>query len=296
MTATVHYFAGYEAQARALAVALGVSCEPVSVRSFPDGESLVRVTGTAATALLYCSLDEPDAKLVRLLLAASALRDGGAERVVLIAPYLGYMRQDRAFRPGEADSQRVIGKLIAANFEALVTVDPHLHRTPTLDAVTPGIVTVNVHAAGVIAHALSATFSPDTLLVGPDEESRAWVEAVASPLGLEVMVGRKVRHGDRSVAIELPGIDHVAGRPAMLVDDLISSGGTLIACATQLIAAGASRVGAVATHCLASEADLETLAASGIAPVLATDTVPGPVARIPIAPALADAIRSSGFA
>ena len=130
----------------------------------------------------------------------------------------------------------------------------------------------------------------------PAPAAASQIQAVAAPLGLEVMVGRKVRHGDRSVAIELPGIDRVAGRPAMLVDDLVSSGGTLIACAAQLIAAGASRVGAVTTHCLASGADLETLAASGIAPVLATDTVPGPVARIPIAPALADAIRSSGFA
>lgn len=81
----------------------------------------------------------------------------------------------------------------------------------------------------------------------------------------------------------------------MLVDDLISSGGTLIACARQLRAAGATSVGAVATHCLAREDDLAALAASGIAPVLATDTVPGPVASIPIAPALAEAIRRHGL-
>lgn len=295
MTATVHFLAGYEAQARALAAQLGIACEPVAVRSFPDGESLVRVAKTAATALLYCSLDDPDAKLVRLLLAASALRDGGAVRVVLVAPYLGYMRQDRAFTEGEAISQRVIGTLIADHFDGLVTVDPHLHRTPSLGAAVPGIPAIDVSAAGTIAQALGETLSPDTLLVGPDSESRAWVEAVAAPLGLEVLVGEKVRHGDRSVEIVVPDIGRARGRPAMLVDDLVSSGGTLIACARLLLAAGASRVGAVATHCLASAADLEALAASGIEPVLATDTVPGPVARIAIAPALAAAIRDNNL-
>lgn len=295
MSATVHFFDGCEAQARAFSLQLGSSCNAVAVRSFPDGESLVRVNKGGSTALLYCPLDDPDAKLIRLLLAASALRDTGAAKVVLIAPYLGYMRQDRAFATGEAVSQRVVGELIAAHFDGLVTVDPHLHRTPALEVAVPGIPAVNVSAADVIARALSGSVTPDTLLVGPDEESRAWVEAVAAPLRLEVMVGRKVRHGDRKVEIELREVDRASGRPAMLVDDLISSGGTLIACARQLRAAGATSVGAVATHCLAREDDLAALAASGIAPVLATDTVPGPVASIPIAPALAEAIRRHGL-
>lgn len=296
MTARLHHFDRDEAAARRLASTLGVACEPILRRRFPDGESLVRVGESGTTALLYCPLDDPDGKLVALLLAASALRDRGAARVVLIAPYLGYMRQDRAFAPGEAVSQRVVGGLIAQSFDALVTVDPHLHRVPTLDLVTPGIAALNVSAAPAIAMAIAKAVTPGTLLVGPDEESRPWVEAVAAPLGLEVMVGIKSRKGDRSVEITLPDSARAAGRPVILVDDLISSGGTLIACAQQLLVAGAASVGAVATHCLASQADLETIAASGIAPVIATDTVPGPVARIPMAQALADAVRARGLA
>lgn len=295
MSATLHFLPRYEAEAQNLASALGVGCQPVTIRTFPDGESLVRVSPGAGTALLYCSLDHPDDKLVQLLLAASALRDCASERIVLIAPYLGYMRQDRAFATGEAVSQRVIGDLIAANFDVLVTVDPHLHRTPSLEAVTPGILAINVSAAGTLARAISEVATPDTILVGPDEESRVWVEAVATPLQLEIMIARKVRKGDRKVAIDLQDACRVKGRPAILVDDVISSGGTMMACASQLRAAGASRIGAVATHCLASVADLEAIAASGIASVLATNTVPGLVSGIPIAPALADAIRRHGL-
>jgi ribose-phosphate pyrophosphokinase len=295
VSATVHFFREYKAQAEGLAARLSIGCERVSVRCFPDGESLVRVGETASTALVYCSLDRPDAKLVRLLLAASALRDGGANRVALIAPYLGYMRQDRAFHHGEAVSQRVIGGLIASAFDALVTVDPHLHRTFSLEAVVPGIAAVNVSAAATIAQAIAPRIVPGTILVGPDGESRPWVEAVAAPLGLDVMIGEKVRHGDRKVELAFSNISRVAGLPVMLVDDLISSGSTLIACADQLRMAGAAAVAAVATHCLASEADLAALAASGIAPVLATDTVPGPVAAISMATTLAGAIRQTAL-
>lgn len=295
MIATLHAFPGYEAEAQGLASALGIGCQPVNVRTFPDGESLVRVCPAAGTALVYCSLDHPDSKLVRLLLAAAALRDGGAERMVLIAPYLGYMRQDRAFKVGQAVSQRVIGELIAGHFDGLVTVDPHLHRTPSLEAVTPGILAINVSAAETLARAILGFATPDTILVGPDEESRVWVEAVAAPLGLETIIGRKLREGDRQVAIDLPDAGKAKGRPIILVDDLVSSGGTMIACADQLRVAGSTRVGAVVTHCLASEADLAAIAANGIAPLLATNTVPGPVSGIPIAPALAEAILRHGL-
>lgn len=296
MTGLVHHFPDQAAAAGRLAAALGSAARPIALRSFPDGESLVRVNPALGTALVYCPLDQPDTRLVRLLLAISALRDGGAERVVLVAPYLGYMRQDVAFNPGEAVSQRVIGQMLATACDALVTVDPHLHRTPSLADVVPGIVAVNVAAAPVIAEAIAARVTPETILVGPDGESRPWVEAVARPLGLDVLVGEKVRHGDRQVEIVLPASARAAGRPALLVDDLISSGGTLRECARLLTAAGARIVGAAATHCLASDADLATLAAAGIAPVMATDSVAGPAATIPLAAALAAAIRQAGLA
>jgi ribose-phosphate pyrophosphokinase len=295
MSAGLHYFAANEAEAERLASALGISSHPVAVHQFPDGESLVRVTSGASLALLFCSLDQPDSKLVQVLLAASALREGGADRVVLVAPYLCYMRQDQAFAPGEAVSQRVIGNLISAHFDGLVTVDAHLHRTSTLNAVVPGIIAVNVSAAASLAQAIAGEVTPDTILAGPDEESRPWVEAVAAQLGLEVNIGKKVRRGDRAVEIEFSGITIAARRPVVLVDDLVSSGGTLIDCARQFFAAGATRVAAMATHCLASRSDLGAIAAAGIVSLRATDTVPGPVATISIAPAVAQAIRASSL-
>lgn len=296
MTAAVFAFADDADRAGDLARHCGVPLHRIESRRFPDGESLVRVTATAQTALLYRSLDNPDAKLVELLLAASALRDGGARRVILIAPYLAYMRQDMAFHPGEAVSQKVIGGLLAATFDGVVTVDPHLHRVASLAEAIPGIPAIALSAAPALAAAIGAGPSgPDTVLVGPDSESRPWVEAIARPLGLEVLVGEKVRKGDRDVALDIPGIAAVRGRRAVLIDDLISSGTTLIGCAAMLRNAGAQEIAAFATHCLACAEDVVRLRNAGIARILATDSTGHELARIPLAGILSQAIAAQGW-
>ena len=129
------------------------------------------------------------------------------------------------------------------------------------------------------------------MLVGPDAESRQWVEAIAAPLGLPVLVGTKQRHGDRQVTVAFDTPDKVCGRRAVLVDDVISSGTTLARAAEALLAAGADAVEVLATHCLASADDLARMKAAGIARIRATDSVSGPCAVLPLAALLAGAIR-----
>lgn len=291
MTAALYYFDDEADAANRLGAALGMACHAIDRRQFPDGESLIRITEPATTAFVYRSLCQPNDKLVELLLVASALRDRGAARVILVAPYLAYMRQDVAFLPGQAVSQRVITQLIADHFQGLVTVDPHLHRTPNLEAIAPQLQVAYVSAAGTLAEMLRPDIAPGTIMVGPDGESRPWVESVAKPLGCDVLVGEKVRFGDREVELTVPGIEQVAGRPVILVDDMISTGGTLLKCAALLQAAGATRIEAVTAHCLASHDDLAHLEAGGIQRVRATDTVAGVTVAAAIAPALAAAIR-----
>lgn len=276
-----------------LAQELGIALREVSVRHFPDGESLVRVDPWEGAALLYRSLDDPNARLVELLLAVSALRENGARRVMLIAPYLAYMRQDIAFHPGEAVSQRVISGLLAERFDGVLTVDPHLHRIATLAEVMPGTDAICLTAAPLLSGALANVAG--AVLVGPDSESRQWVTAIAEPLGLDVLVGEKIRSGDRQVAIRIPGIEGVQGRPAVLVDDVVSSGQTLIEAAHLLRQAGAARIEALATHCLARRADLARMEEAGIAALRFTDSVGRSGGTISLAPLIADAISAHGW-
>lgn len=298
MSAAVFAFGDGEAQARALAEDLGIAAHRIERRAFPDGESLVPIPAApdgVETAFLFRSLNDPNVKIVEILFAAAALRAGGARRVMLVAPYLGYMRQDMAFHPGEAISQRVMGQLIAEHFDGLVTVDPHLHRIAALDQIVPGIAAVAVSAAPALAAALARDIEPGTLLIGPDRESAPWVERIAAPLGLDMIVAQKCRRGDRDVALRLPEAARVEGRAAVIIDDIVSSGSTLIACAALLHASGARRVEAAATHCLAGAADIDRMHAAGIVRFRASDSVPGPMATIPLAAVLGDAVRDLGW-
>ena len=252
----------------------------------------VTVGPAASTTIIYASLDRPNDKLLAILFAAEALRRTGARRLVLLAPYLCYMRQDTAFHEGEAISQKVVGRLIAGSVDRVITVDAHLHRTPDIRAVFPGIEAENLSAMAAIAVALRQSgVDPATVAVGPDAESRPWVSDLAGQLGLAYTVAQKTRRGDRAVDIGFAEAGPVAGRPVLLVDDIVSSGGTLIACARALKAAGATTIDVVMTHALFPPEMAAAFADAGIRSVRSTSSVPHPSNAIPLDDILATALR-----
>ena len=290
--ASVHSFGDHEEPARRLAMALDSSWRPISVRQFPDQESLVRIAPQNGVAVVYCSLDRPNERMVDLLLAASALRDAGAKPTVLVAPYLCYMRQDVAFHPGEAVSQRVVARLLSGAFDRIVTVDPHLHRTHDLNDVF-SIPVAQLSAAQLLGAAIASDYSAeDVVLVGPDEESRPWVEAAAKATTLPYLVGRKVRIADRTVEIKMENLDSVRGRIAVLIDDVVSTGSTIRKACHLLLDAGATRADLYVTHMLSSVEDTTALYAAGITRIVSTDSVLHPTNRVRLAPLLARVLRA----
>jgi ribose-phosphate pyrophosphokinase len=290
---TVHAMPGYDAPARALATRMKAPFHAIDIHAFPDGESLVTVAPAPGTAVVYGSLDRPNEKLVDLMLTASALRDGGATRLVLVAPYMCYMRQDTAFAPGQAVSQRAVGRFLAGLFDRIVTVDPHLHRQHDVAEVFPGAEAAALSAGPLLADFLVGHDGiQNPVLVGPDAESRQWVEAVASPLGLDVLTAEKTRRSDTDVSIVIPGAARVAGRPAVIVDDVISTGNTIARCAELLVDAGATAVDAIAVHCLADDDALALLRRAGVGTIYTTDSVPHPTNAVALAPLLADALKT----
>lgn len=291
MTAVLQCPAAAAGDGRRLAAQLGVPMHVVDVHRFPDGELKVTVGPAAATTILYMPLDAPNDKLLTLLFAAEALCRGGARRLVLVAPYLCYMRQDAAFHPGEAISQKVVGPLIAHAVDRVVTVDAHLHRTHDIHEVFPGIAAEDLSAMPAIAEALAGTLDPRTVVVGPDEESAPWVADLAGRLGLAHAVGHKTRQGDRSVAITFAGASLLDGRPVLLVDDIVSSGGTLVSCAKALIAAGAASIDCVVTHALFPAAMMREFERAGIRSLRSTTSVPHPTNAIRLDGLLAAALR-----
>lgn len=277
--------------AQRLAHACGRPPALIERHRFPDGELKLRLPAVLPEqVVLLRSLSWPNEKLVELLLATRTARDLGVRHLTLVAPYLGYMRQDAAFLSGEAVSQKIIGTFLAGLFDCVITVDPHLHRIERLNQAIPLDAAIAISAAPAIGGFLRQHCA-GALLIGPDEESVQWVREAARAGGLQWAVASKTRRGDRDVSVELPTQD-VRGRAVVLLDDVASTGTTLARAAHGLRAAGASQIDALVTHGLFVGDALAALAAAGVGRIWSTDTVAHASNAISVLPLLAAAVAT----
>ena len=287
--AVLLHFEEDHAAAAAIAKAAGMDTARIERHRFPDGELKMRLPPSLpARAVLLRSLYYPNEKLVELLLVARTARLLGATQLTLVAPYLAYMRQDIAFHPGEVVSQRVVGSFLADLFDAVITVDPHLHRVATLEEAVPVSRAVVLSGAPLLADWI-ATRVINPLLVGPDEESAQWIAQAAVRHGFDYAVCQKIRHGDRHVEVALPATN-VAGRNVVLLDDVASSGHTLAEAARKLLSAGATRVDVAVTHALFADDALTLIRTAGVSEVWSTDCIPHPTNTVSMAIAIAGAL------
>ena len=262
--------------ARRVAEGAGLPFAEIDVHHFPDGESQLTLPDRMAShVVLYRSLDRPNDKLIELLMVCRTLRARGARRLTLVAPYLCYMRQDVAFHPGEIVSQQVVGGWLAELFDDVITVDPHLHRISRLDEAVPAKQAITLSAAPAFVEYLrTQNFSREAMLLGPDSESEQWVRGIAEAAGLPYVIAQKQRQGDRSVVICLPEAVSFEGRTVILLDDMASTGRTLIAAAEQAKSRGAREIRVLVTHALFVNDSLEHLRQSPITHVGSSDSIP----------------------
>jgi ribose-phosphate pyrophosphokinase len=285
------HFPEDQAIAERAAQAAGLSACAVERHRFPDGELRLRLPAALPPrVVVWRTLNDPNEKLVELLLVAETARALGARHLSLVAPYLAYMRQDIAFNPGEVVSQRVVGRFLAGLFDAVLTVDPHLHRVSTLQEAIPVADAVVLSGAPVLADWLVQRRA-NALLIGPDEESLQWVAQAAARHGWDHAVCRKLRQGDRAVSIELPPLP-VQGRAVVLMDDVASSGHTLAQAARMLLAAGAASVDVAVTHALFAEGALALVKDAGVGEVWSTDCIAHGSNAVSMVPVLAGALKA----
>jgi len=284
-------FPDYLSQAQRLADRLDIPLAEVSLHHFPDSESFIRLPPLLPEHVIVCrSLNQPNDKLIELLLCATTARELGAKRLTLVAPYLCYMRQDFANQPGVAVSQRIIGKMLATLFDDVLTVDPHLHRIALLDQAIPIKNAISLTAADEIGRFLKQKLEY-ALLLGPDSESEQWVANIANKIGFDYCIAHKERRGDKQIEMTLP--DHnFLNKPIVIIDDMASTGRTLGKAARLLQAAGAGDIYIVVTHALFCE-DAEThILQAGIKTIWSTDSIEHPTSCIKLDALLANAIKA----
>ena len=281
---------GNEAFGARLAAELRADIADLEVRSFPDGETYLRwrTSPEGRQILLLCTLDHPDGKVLPLIFAAASARDLGAASVGLVCPYLGYMRQDRRFQPGEAVTSAHFAAALSAHCDWLITVDPHLHRHTSLSEIY-SIPATAVPAAPVMAEWIGRNVDRP-LLIGPDEESQQWVGSVARQLDAPHTVLRKTRRGDRDVEVTVPDLERWPEHTPVLVDDIVSTGRTMIATLHHLVRTKRASPICVAVHGIFADGAYRDLLEAGASRVATCNTIPHESNVIDVSAALAHAV------
>tara|TARA_R110002096_G_scaffold46676_6_gene124795 strand:+ start:4458 stop:5378 length:921 start_codon:yes stop_codon:yes gene_type:complete len=272
---------------------LGIREGMVDRRRFPDGESYIRMASECRgdAVVLFADLSRPDEKIPQLLFASRIVRDYGANVVGLVTPYLPYMRQDAAFRQGEGVTARYFAELLSGYFDWVVTVDPHLHRISDLAEIFD-IPTTVVRASAPIAEWIAANVPGPLFLVGPDEESMQWVADVASRVGAPFVILEKSRHGDRDVEVSAPQEVIDDQSTPVLIDDIISSGNTMVETARHFAALGTRPSTCIAVHALFDDECVVRLRDAAVDRVVTCNSIAHATNAIDLSGVLAPAIAT----
>src|SRR3989338_4874231 len=267
----------------------------LQVKKFPDGETKIRfladVKGKDVILVqsFYGDMNwDVNDCVVEAIFAAETARDLGAKKVFLAAPYFPYLRQDKRFKPGESISLKIMAGLVDGHFDKVFVVDPHLHREAQLShifKIYSHKITSNTWIADYIRKNIK-----NPLIVGPDWESYKWAQRVAEQIGCEYVILEKVRYSGRKVKVTLNKKIDLDNKPVVFVDDMISTGNTILEASKNIRKLAAKKFYCVAVHGLFVEGALEKLRKANIEAVT-TNTIPNKVAKIDVSGIVADALK-----
>jgi ribose-phosphate pyrophosphokinase len=263
--------------ARKLAKQVKAKYTSTTVRSFPDGDVYLKFnTSLKGKKLVIVQSFQPNSNksLFDIVFAGHTAKDLGAKKVVLVAPYLAYMRQDKRFNPGEAISSRIMAKLLNKAVDHIITIDPHLHRYKSLKdifTIKATLLTANSAIAEyIIKH--KKEFK-DCVIMGPDWESYQWAEVIAKQVGVPATVLKKTRYSSRHVAVKMLKKIDMKGKHVVIVDDIISTGHTIMEAAKKARKLGARKVTAIGVHGLFVEGALQKMKKHGLSQVMTTNCI-----------------------
>lgn len=263
------------------------------VNKFPDDELYIRFNAGIKNKIVVlvqsCYKNISDC-IVEVVLASRTAKELGAKKVVLLAPYFPYLRQDKRFNSGESISQSIVAGLIDKYFDAVYIMDPHLHRKNKLENI------FKIRARKMTANSLIADYIKKNIknpvIIGPDEESYKWAKAVANILKVESRILKKKRYSSYHVEIKLNKKIDLSNKNAVIVDDIISTGNTILETAKILKRLGAKKIYCICVHGIFANEALKKLRKAGIN-VVSTNTIPNKVARIDVSGVVVDSLNST---
>jgi ribose-phosphate pyrophosphokinase len=269
---------------------LGAHLAVASLRIFSDGESSIKLGRVGKNCVIVQSSNPPtDTHLIQLLMMAKKCTDDGAQDVCAVVPYLGYARQDRAFLEGEVVSISLVAKLFeSVGLKHIITVDIHSELAMSYFASIQ-----NVSSIPLLADYASKMRLHDPIAVSPDAGGTNRAKEFARHLDIDVLVLKKSRHkvtGDVTIEERLD-ID-ISKRDAIVIDDIISSGGSLIKAAEVLNKKGVGKIYATCTHALLINDAAQKIKSAGVEDIVSTNSVPSQYSKVDLSPELALALKS----
>lgn len=259
----------------------------IFVEDFPDSEfhlKLRKNPKNKTVVIINSITKDPDEKIIETILAASIAKDYGAKKVVLVATYFPYLRQDKHFLKYDSLSSKHIIKLFK-EFDEIFLLDPHLHRIKSLKEIYWKASSISANRQ--IAHFIAKKFKDDFLIVGPDEESAQWSSEIAKILGKKVVILKKVRKSPRHIKIEKQELGAV--NSIIIIDDIISTGNTFVESLKIAKEQGAKNLVCIGIHGILSEGADKKI--KKYAKLITTNTIPNKYSQIDISPAIVNALK-----
>jgi ribose-phosphate pyrophosphokinase len=269
---------------------LGADVAVASLRIFSDGESSIKLGRIGKNCVIVQSINPPtDTHLIQLLMMAKKCTDDGAQDVCAVVPYLGYARQDRAFLEGEVVSISLVSKLFeSVGLKHIITVDIHSELAMSYFASIQ-----NVSSIPLLADYASKMRLHDPIAVSPDAGGTNRAKEFARHLDIDVLVLKKSRHkvtGDVTIEERLD-LD-ISKRDAIVIDDIISSGGSLIKAAEVLNKKGVGKIYAMCAHALLINDAAQKIKSAGVEDIVSTNSIPSQYAKVDLSPEIASALKS----
>jgi len=274
-----------------IAEGIGVKGFKAETRFFPDGELYLRLPADNFNGedviIVQSMYNQPNNKLIEYIFAASTAKDLGARKVIGVVPYLSYARQDRRFKPGEAISLRIVADLIHnSGTDHLIVVDMHLHRVRGSELESIFKMPVSNVSVMPLFGELFKDVVKNGVVVGPDDEAIEFARSAASKYHGKYTNFSKTRLGDREVNIVADKNIDFNGKDVLIVDDIISTGNTIITAVNLLRQFNVRDIYVAATHALLVEGAFDKLRALQLKDLVSSNTVPSPITKVDITPVI----------
>jgi len=283
--------------AKSIAKSLHSIYSPLTINAFPDGDIYLQFNcnlKNKTLIIVQSFYPHPDQSLFDIIFAAHTAKDLGAKKVILVAPYLGYMRQDKRFHPGECISSRIMAKLLNGCIDKIITIDPHLHRYKSMKEIftIPAInLTANNLIAEYIKKAYPKKYFKNEVIIGPDWESYQWAEDIAKSVGIPCTVLEKQRISSLEVHVKMINPILLRGKDVIIVDDIISTGRTIADAARKAKSLGAKTITTIGVHGIFVEDAINIMKKAGVNKIISTNTIEKPTSKIDVTSLIADVLK-----